>query len=382
MGSKNKILFLRTDAGVYDPRIRKESSSLKALGYDVRVFGWDRRSEFPHEEIINGVRYRRSRIPAPYGSKTLLFVLPVFWLQAIWEMVKEWPDMVHACDLDAMVPAIFMKPVLRLKVVYDIFDNFADKITNLPSFVRNIIKAFDHFTMRFADVVIVTDEYRKSLLSDRSQDAIQVIMNVPPTLKIDLGSRDTSCFRVCYAGVIHEHRGLHIIAEAVRGLDGIETVFAGWIPRQIDYDYLTSRDDLRYVGKLPYEESLKLMAESDIILALYDPSLPINAIASSNKIFEAMSVSRPVITNIETTMARIVSEEQCGSLIAYGSPALLREEIVRLHDHPLLREQLGRNGYSAFCEKYNWNIMEKRLKSIYSRLLPESEETPSSFVDC
>ena len=55
-----KVLFVRSDAGTVDPRVQKESSSLGRLGYNVFVFGWDRKREFPKEEVINDVRFRRA----------------------------------------------------------------------------------------------------------------------------------------------------------------------------------------------------------------------------------------------------------------------------------------------------------------------------------
>lgn len=363
-----RVLFLRTDACVFDPRIQKESASLNQAGYDVSVFGWDRKSEFAQEEVVNGVTYLRTRIPAPYGSKLLLFVLPLFWIRAALYIMDVHPDVVHACDWDALVPAILVKPFVRQKIVYDIFDNFADKITGIPSIVRSLIRKIDHISMRCVDFVIVADDHRRSLLGNIASGSVGVIMNVPPENHFVTTSAEGRPVRVCYAGVIHEHRGLRLIAEATKGLDGIEVQFAGWIPRTVDSDFIRSQAHIQYRGKLSYSESLELLSQSDIIMALYDPDLPINAMASSNKIYEAMSVKRPVITNMETTMARIIREEKCGCLISYGDVEGLRATIIRLRDNLEMRQRLGESGYKAFQEKYNWTIMEERLKNIYAHL--------------
>ncbi len=364
-----RVLMIRTDAGVFDPRILKESKCLSGSGYDVRVFAWDRRSEFPSEERINNATFRRSRIPGPYGSKLLLLVLPLFWLRTIVEAWRFRPNIVHACDLDGLIPALCSKMLWGHPVIYDVFDMFGEKITGLPRFVRKIIRSFDRGLMRFADGIIVTDERRKHYVNAAVVRRLEVVMNVPPDVAADRSSSADRQVRVCYAGSIHETRGLHIIAEAVHGLEGVETIFAGWIPRTVDENYLAGQRQIKYVGKLPYEESLKLMAESDIILALYDPSLPVNAEASSNKVYEAMACSRPVITNVENAMAEVVRREDSGVLIPYGSVDALRQAIGKLRDDPGLRKSLGSHGRQAFERSYSWSVMEPRLLSLYHDVL-------------
>lgn len=363
------VVFLRTDAGVFDPRIQKESVTLLHAGYKVEVFGWDRRSEFERTEVIGGVRYTRTRIPAPYGSNTLAFFLPFFWIRSLFFLARQRPACVHACDLDALIPALIVKFFLHVRVIYDIFDNFADKIGGVPGIVRRAIRRLDGFLMKFSDAVIVTDDYRKSLLPKTMRQRIEVVMNVPPHVaSLDSRLPGDDIIRLCYAGVIHEHRGLRLVADATRTMSGIRVQFAGWVPRPQDLEYLQSQPHLEYLGKLSYSDSLALLHRSDIVLALYDPGLPINAMASSNKIFEAMSVSRPVITNRETTMAEIVREEDCGCLVTYGDITDLRKNLERLKTDHGYRTALGRNGYRAFMEKYNWGIMEGRLRKVYANL--------------
>ncbi len=367
---KGIILFLRTDACVFDPRIQKETNSLKKNGFSVFVFGWDRKSEYPRREVINNVPYARTRIPGLYGSKLLLIILPLFWIRAIIQMIKIRPNVIHACDLDALVPALFIKMLTPTKVVYDIFDNFADKLSNVPMVLRTLIRTIDQSLMLLADTVIVTDENRRRLLNHPDAQSVHVIMNVPPRLSYEVNSiRQTDCLLVCYAGVIHEHRGLRVIAAALQEVDRIEAKFAGWIPREIDREFLDSQKRIQYLGKVAYEDSLQLLAECDVILALYDPSLPINRMASSNKIYEAMSVRKPVITNKETAMAKVIYEEQCGLLVPYGDKQMLKEALVRLRDEPTFREYLGSNGFNAFVKKYNWDIMEERLIELYTDML-------------
>jgi glycosyltransferase involved in cell wall biosynthesis len=348
-----------------EPRILKESATLARAGYRVEVLGWDRRRTYPAKETVDGVVFVRSRIPAPYGSKALALILPAFWIRAVAEALRTRPSVVHACDLDGYIPALVAGLLSGAKVVYDIFDIFAEKVTGLPPWLRKAINRLDRSLMPLADAVIVTDSTRRRLIEDVLLRRLEVVMNVPPQVPGVPFKSATGAMKVCFTGNLHEHRGLMFMAEALRGLEGVDAVFAGWATRKRDEEFLRSQSHIRYVGKLPYAESLALAARSDVSLAFYDPRLPINALASSNKVFEAMAVHRPVITNIETTMAPIVQAEDCGLLVRYGDTAALRAALVRLRDDRALRSRLGENGHAAFCREYNWEAMEARLLQLY-----------------
>jgi glycosyltransferase involved in cell wall biosynthesis len=98
-------------------------------------------------------------------------------------------------------------------------------------------------------------------------------------------------------------------------------------------------------------------------------------VASSNKVFEAMGVGAPVISNAETTMAPLIDRISCGVTIPYGDPALLRGAIVRLRDDPAARAAMGRNGRLAHTREFNWTVMEGRLLGYY-RDLPAGQGLP------
>lgn len=62
-------------------------------------------------------------------------------------------------------------------------------------------------------------------------------------------------------------------------------------------------------------------------------------VANPNKLFEAMMLGVPVITNV---CRKIVRETGCGLIVEYN-PKSVRDGIVKLRD-PLLRKELGTKG--------------------------------------
>ena len=66
-----------------------------------------------------------------------------------------------------------------------------------------------------------------------------------------------------------------------------------------------------------------------------------------------------------TTMTDIVEKENCGLSVDCNSVDEIRKAILMLKEDPDLCRQLGAKGRRAYEERYNWEIMEKRLLAIY-----------------
>src|SRR2546426_828750 len=60
MGRRVLVLRSKSPAGI-EPRIDKEATALSRAGYDVSVYLWDRRCEFPRSESRDGYRITRLR---------------------------------------------------------------------------------------------------------------------------------------------------------------------------------------------------------------------------------------------------------------------------------------------------------------------------------
>ena len=144
-------------------------------------------------------------------------------------------------------------------------------------------------------------------------------------------------------------------------------VLAGRVADKELLDKMTELPNVKYVGLLERTESLKLEANSDAMVVLYDLWYRKNQLSSPNKIFEAMMCGIPLITNMEVNLVKKID---CGIIVQYNTDQV-RDAIIKLRDDPELRTRLGNNGRKAFVEKYNWESMEKKLYQIYNNLLNE-----------
>ena len=55
----------------------------------------------------------------------LVLFFPLFWSWVFINLIIYRPKVVHACDLDVILPCYVYKKIFRKKLVFDIFDRYA-----------------------------------------------------------------------------------------------------------------------------------------------------------------------------------------------------------------------------------------------------------------
>jgi glycosyltransferase involved in cell wall biosynthesis len=159
---------------------------------------------------------------------------------------------------------------------------------------------------------------------------------------------------------------LEILPKIISDIDDAEFVVAGEVRDKELLNQILKIQNVKYAGLLSPQAALDLEANSDIIIALYDPSVTINNYAKPNKLFESMLCGVPIITNISNN---IVNEISNGIIVEYDNKKQIRDAIVRLMNDSDLHRTLGNNGRYAFLKKYNWTLMEQKLFDAYKFLL-------------
>ncbi|MBT9139419.1 MAG: hypothetical protein DDT31_02003 [Syntrophomonadaceae bacterium] len=315
----------------------------------------------------------RLRLKAPYGIKILPF-LPIWWcFEFFWLMVKRW-DIVHAINFDSIIPAVIAGKLKRRPVIYEIFDVYADMVV-LPQLVRRIGIYIDKIFMRLANAVIIVDETRLDQLNEIPNTNIAVIYNSPPDFSMQVNSScqtrgNVSKFSIFYAGLLSTRRSLDKIIMAVKAIEDTELIIAGFGDqvKEIKKSAAENPGKVHFIGQATHTEVLELTSSANLLFSLYDPVVPQHKFASSNKLFEAMMANKPILVSKGTTMADIVERENCGLIVDCNSVDEIKKAIVRLKDSPELCRQLGANGRRAYEQKYNWEIMEQRLLSLYQEI--------------
>jgi glycosyltransferase involved in cell wall biosynthesis len=360
-----EIAIVASNSIYRHPRIWKIANSLKKK-YHVSAFGWNREGTLSQDINRYIVPLSLFGIRAPFNRPALILYYPFFWTWILFNLLANRPSVVHAIDLDTLLPCIIYKLILRKKLVYDVHDRFGGYVPLQYSALFKIINLVEELLSKQANVLVTVSDKVQGTFRVRPKLST-IIMNLSEDYILNETRLKDNMLTVVYTGLILKDQGLEMIASAIKELSGVRLVLAGRIADKQLLDQLLKLPNVKYEGLLERKESLKLEASSDVMIVLYDLQYRKNQLSSPNKIFEAMMCGIPLITNMEQEL--VGSEIGCGIIVDYNNIAQIKKAIVLLRDNVELRKKMGQNGRKAFEEKYNWNRMEQKLYEIYSNLI-------------
>ncbi|HXF84121.1 MAG TPA: glycosyltransferase family 4 protein [Anaerolineales bacterium] len=373
-----RILICRSNPVAPDPRVEKEASALVEAGHMVTILAWDRTAKIAAQEEQNGISIHRLAIRSDFGKglRNLPALLRWQWGLLKWlRRHRREYDAVHACDFDTVIPCLLAKFLWDKRLVYDIFDFYADHVHPIPAWIRLLIQILDFWIINRADAVILADDSRRNQISTTKPKRLYVIYNTPEDVITKyrlLSSSSSDTFRLAYVGLLQKERGLVEVLSVLKKHPEWTLDIAGFGgDEDVIHKICMNMPNVTWHGRVPYERALKLSACADVLFATYDPAIPNHRYSSPNKLFEAMMLGKPIIVSHGTNIDRIVLDHQCGIVIPYGDINKLEDAFLQLANDHLLRKKLGNNGRKAYETFYNWDIMKTRLIGLYSQISAE-----------
>jgi len=246
--------------------------------------------------------------------------------------------------------------------------------------VRNprLIRLIERVVLRLVDhVLAVVAESRDRLVQlGVPESKVSVVMNTPTLeqrrqLSAAAGergdSRSSDKLVIAYLGILEAPRGLCIAIQAMREaryrLPGARLVVigAGRDERRFREEAarLGMTDHVEFRGWVEYREALAQLSRCDVglvphhVTESWQTTIP-------NKLFDYMSIGKPVIVSNAKPTERIVTEERCGLVYPDQDVAALADAIVAMSD-AALRQACGQRGREAILRRYNWENDERHL---------------------
>ncbi len=369
-----RILFCRSNPIDPDPRVEKEAQALSEAGHQVQAIAWDRSGQLPTAENKNGLQVQRLAIRAAFGHGMGNLPALIKWqFGLLFWLIRQRKtyDILHACDFDTIIPAMICKLFFRTPVVYDIFDFYADHLRATPELIKAFIRKLDLCLIGQADATILVDEAREKQINGAHPRQLIYIYNAPEEIKISRYRNEKKAgLRIAYIGLLQIERGLLELIDVLKKYSQWHLDLAGFGG---DEEKILARaagmSNVTWHGRIPYEKTLAISAQADVLIATYDPSIPNHRYSSPNKLFEAMMLARPILVAQETNMDSIVHAHECGLVVPYADVEALEQAFLQLENQPNLCQKLGENGRQAYETRYGWSIMKTRLVQLYQTLV-------------
>jgi glycosyltransferase involved in cell wall biosynthesis len=372
-----KIVFTRSNPVSPDPRVEKEVDCLNEAGYNVSVIAWDRSEKYKIKadflDLKSGkVKIHRFGIPATFGdgmrnlAPFIKFQIRLFkWL---WSN-KNTYDIVHACDFDTALTAMIVSKFTKKRLIFDIFDYLS---TNPTSMFKKTIKFFENSIINKANGVIICTEQRKKQIAGTKPKKLIVIHNSPEEITSAVNKDDFNewqkAIKIAYVGILQEHRLLKEISEVIVKMENIELHIGGFGKYENYFNELSkTNNNIKYYGKLSYNDTIELEKKCDILMAVYAPYIGNHYYAAPNKFYEAMMLGKPLIMVKNTGMSDVVADNETGVLIEYTKESF-EKGLLELINQKSKWNDMNIKMKEIYRSQFSWKEMKRRLVEFYEEI--------------
>jgi len=184
--------------------------------------------------------------------------------------------------------------------------------------------------------------------------------------------RGTQQWLVGYVGSLVEHKGVHLLIRALKGLNAaLLLVGDGAMRERLQQKASESGVPLQIVPSASHEEVAQYMNCMDVFVL---PSLtrPNWVEKFGRVLIEAMSSGVPVIGSSCGEIPNVLGN--AGLVFPEGDVSALRQKLIALLEDESLRNRLGWAGRRRVLEDYSWKVVAARTLKVYRELLEIPEE--------
>ena len=325
-----------------DGRVQKELATLRAHGHRVTLIQWPQKA-LPgnHEYLgIDVVEYLRPlhRSAAVNFLRQLLF--NVF---AFRHLRRLSPDVVQCNDLNTLPAGFFFRR--RARIIYDAHELFPESQKGLR---RRVWSWLERWMVHGCDAYIQPEKNRRAYFAAKygiAPSRVALVENFPSESYAfsgrnrlrDFFAIDPERIILLCSGVLGPEHNIESMIDCMALLDArfvlvlLGPTFKGY-EQEIASRITAARveDRVKLHPAIPNLDMLDYMQSSDIGLVFYK-NIDLNTYwCASNKLYEFIFCSKPVITNDYPGLREVVEDHQLGVCLSDASPEAIAAAVHRI----------------------------------------------------
>jgi glycosyltransferase involved in cell wall biosynthesis len=167
-----------------------------------------------------------------------------------------------------------------------------------------------------------------------------------------------------YVGRLSKEKGLKSLSEAWRNIDFKLEVYGDGPLR----DLIKNQSNVIYKGPKSNVECLQRIKKAKFLIfpSIHEETFGISMI-------EAFSVGTPVLASRMGNMKYVVEDGKTGKFFNPGDSEDLREKALWMINHTKECEQMGKNAYLEYKEKYTPDVNYKNLMSVFNKAINDAK---------
>lgn len=352
----------------YDPRVRKQIISYKNAGFDLECVGiMDSRYEdqafakipcIANLAVMHKNQYRKRN----YFTRFISFINIIRQINRVSKLiVKTAPDIIHANDLDALVPAYKASKKLKCKLIYD-----SHEICLENNYIHNnrLLKLFYSYyekkIIKKVDKVICVSHAAAEYLADfYNIPEPMVVTNCCISKEITISENKNNGFEVLNHGQFYAGRGYDVMVETAPLLSDYPDVKLALRGFGVMEEQLRNRvkelevKNVVFYPKVRVEELISSASLSMVGIALTEKTCLNFTLSVSNKIFEYAAAGIPVIMSDIPEHRYLNNKYHFGIVLKNDNPEDLFNAIIELYCNKEFYRQCRDNAI-AMTQELNW----------------------------
>ena len=325
-----KIAFIVKTAGLeFDDRVRKEALSLKAIGYDIKIFVQLNSNIKASGTTSYGIEYEsiklktRSYLP----SSNFLFIKAFEFFLLLKAKLKQF-EYVWCHEEYTFIFPLFLK---KNKVVWDLHE-LPKRFSSL--FMSHVYKMIERRCVGVIHANTYRLEYLKSLGLIKRPEKNFIINNYPDniflssTVEVEVNTQFNKWIKnsnyIYLQGLSTEKRLPYNTLKAVL-ISGCKAVVVGNIEKGLieqlkkEFSETQINEHIFFTGMIEQMAIRSLLKRALFTIVLYDKSTPNNQYCEANRLYQSILSYVPVIVGANPPMAEVVTNYDCGIVLPdYG----------------------------------------------------------------
>jgi len=351
-----KLGVLVTNDIKNDSRVKKFSETL-SRNFDVKTIGIDKKkglySNNNHKVVLISLR-----------SSNKIFKYIEFAFKSIKEL-KEC-KIVHCNDIDTLPIGIVLKFMYSVKLVYDAHE-LESKKNGMSSFMSYSNYLIEKLLIRYVDLFITVNKsisiyYKQNF---KIKDCA-VIPNYPFYFETKPNFNDSGTLNFLYLGGISKGRGLEFLVNFFieNSKYNFDIIGYGQLEKIIS-EKTQKYHNIRVLDPVAMIDIPLVASKYDMGFCIIEKTCLSYELSLPNKFFEYIMGCLPVISNDLIETSKIIEKHNIGKITKLSSNHLLNIindlSSVKIND---MKKRIN----SEMRKKYSWEIIEKKIYSLYDKL--------------